>query len=249
MNNLKIHAVKDKKEKIYKKKGILPDLPFRLLAVGKSYLAGKTNFITNLLLKDEFYKNDFNGEYIYIISPSISTDNKLKTIIRQFDIPDSNLFDDYDPQILEELYDFIKDDYNEKLNDNEKIPYYLIYFDDISFSGKLKGSQSKIFNKFFCNSRHFNASIISTTQKLSDISTTARENCSCAILFNLATKKEMELMELSFNHLQTKKAFINMYLDNTKEKHSFIIVNYSNDYNKMYLNKDFKPIDTNKFLK
>lgn len=245
----RIHRVRDSKEKIYTKKNLIFDLPMRGLICGKSYLAGKTNFITNLLLKPEFYLKDFDGEYMYIISPSASNDNKIKAIIKNKDIPSSNIFTEYDPENLEMLYEFIQDDYKEKLEDKEKIPNYLVYFDDVSFSGKLKGKQARIIKKFAMNSRHFNCSLLCTSQKLSDIDSGIRENLTFAVLFNMATKRELDLMETTFNHLSSKKQFYDMYLDNTKTKHSFIICNYSNDYNEMYLDKDFKPIDTDKYKK
>jgi len=90
--NLKILKVIDKNEKHYTEKGLLWDLPMRLLVVGKSHLPGKTNFVVNLLLQDDFYRSNFHGGDMFIVSGSINNDAKLKTLIKSMDIPDSNLF-------------------------------------------------------------------------------------------------------------------------------------------------------------
>ena len=52
--NLKILKVIDKNEKHYTDKGLLWDLPMRLLVVGKSHLSGKT-----ILLLIYYYKMIF----------------------------------------------------------------------------------------------------------------------------------------------------------------------------------------------
>ena len=38
-----------------------------------------------------------------------------------------------------------------------------------------------------------------------------------------------------------------MFRDNVKEKRDFIVVNYSNKKDEMYLDKNFNPIDTSKY--
>ena len=74
--SIEIFKVRDKSEKNYISKGDMFDLPMRLLIVGKSFLSGKTNLLTNLLLQDDqrLYKDNFKGENIYIFSASLNTD-------------------------------------------------------------------------------------------------------------------------------------------------------------------------------
>lgn len=254
MTDNKIHKyqilkVKDKKDNFYKNKGLLPNLPFRTIISGRSHVCGKSNLALNLMLLPEFYNDDFIGDNIFIISDNL-TDNKIKILKRQKDIPNVNILN-YDSEKLEALYEYLEDEYNNSINDKKNPPNILIYLDDVGYSGKMKttSKESKIINKIFCNSRHINVSVLMCIQSIMQLSSTARKNCSCAILMNLATKQEMESMERSYNHLPTKQQFINMYLDNTKEKHSFLSVVYDNDYDKMYLDKYFEPIDVNKYSK
>ena len=58
----KILKMKDRGEKHYTAKDRIFDLPFKLIIIGRSQLAGKTNLLGNLLLRKEYYLNDFKGE-------------------------------------------------------------------------------------------------------------------------------------------------------------------------------------------
>src|SRR6056300_242037 len=99
-----IHRVNDPKEKMIIKKKDIFNIPHKLLLVGKSFVAGKGTFFTNMLLKPEFYRNDFNdGEYIFIMSPSCKVDTKFKYIINELNIPDENVFTEWDDDALEAI--------------------------------------------------------------------------------------------------------------------------------------------------
>ena len=77
------------------KKGMIFDLPMRVALCGASGM-GKTSILGSLCLLNSFYSKDFKGKDIYIISPSLPTDFKLKTIIKEKDIPEENLYLDFD---------------------------------------------------------------------------------------------------------------------------------------------------------
>lgn len=241
-NNLSIYKVKDSGEKYYTSKPRIFDLPMRLCIVGKSQLSGKSNLLTNLILRDEFYGNDFNGDNIFLVSPSIKNDDKLKKVIKVKDIPEQNLFLDYDEEVINELYNMLQDEYEESVSNGEKPANKLIIFDDMSFNGDLKKKTNGIINKIFSNGRHINLSIIVTAQKYSDILTAARENCSGCILFN-CSNKQLELIEADHNYLGNKKQFMNMFRKVMGEKHSFLVVNYTNPKEERYLDKNFDIIE------
>lgn len=231
--------MKDKNEKHRISMKPLFDIPFRILVIGKSQMSGKTNFIGNLLLRDNFYKKFFDGDNIYIISPSARKDDKWKTIIEQLDIPSQNIFKQYNEMELSDLYNDISDDFQERINDNLKPENVLIIFDDISYKGDLKKYQNGVISEIFCNGRHLQISTIVTAQKYSDILTTARENCTGAILFD-CSDKQLDLIIEDHNRLGNKNIFSKMFRECTKKKHSFFVVNYTND--NLYLDKNFKPI-------
>lgn len=114
MSDIKIFKMKDKNEGFHRKKGKLFDLPMKLLIVGKSQLSGKSNLIGNLLLQEDkrLYRNEFLGDDIYIVSPSAKTDNKIRTLIEELDVPGGNVFEDYNEMELDTLYEVLKDEFN-----------------------------------------------------------------------------------------------------------------------------------------
>lgn len=240
--DLQIFKVKDGADEYYTKKDIIFDVPFRLLIVGKSQLSGKSNIVINLLLRDEFYNKDFHGENIYIVSPSINSDAKLKKLVEVKDIPHENLFDAYDEDVLKKLYEMLEKDYNEAVAQKETPKNTLILFDDMSYNGDLKSKNHGIINKIFSNGRHILLSIITTAQKYTDLLTSSRENCNGAIFFN-CSNKQLDLIEADHNYIGNKKEFTNMFREALKEKHSFFVVNYTNPREERYQDKNFDVIE------
>lgn len=245
MSKLQMYKVKDKAESYYTKKDKLFDLPMRLNIIGKSQFSGKSNTIINLLLRDEFYNKDFNGEDIFIVSPSVKNDDKLKKLIEVKDIPGENIFESFDEELLKGVYELLEEDYNESVENNDRPSNKLIIFDDISFKGDLKKSKG-IVPILFCNGRHLNISTIMTSQKYTDISTTARENMTAGIIYS-CSDRQLESVMFDHNRLGNKKQFKKMFRDITNQPYSFMVINYTNPFDELYLNKDFQKIDYNKY--
>lgn len=241
MPKLEIYKVKDKNESHYINKKNIFNLPFRLLIIGKSQRSGKSNYLVNLLLRPEFYLNDFDGDNIFIISPSIQSDLKLKTLSQQKDIPDDNLFEKYNETDIEAIYEFVEDDFNDAVRNKEKPKQSLIIFDDMSFSGELKKKKNGILSKIFSNGRHINLSCIVTAQRYSDILPAARSNASGVILFSI-NDAELELVSKDHSYI-TMKTFKTLFRQNTKLKHDTFIINYDNELEELYLNKNYEKIE------
>lgn len=237
----KILRVKDKADNFIIRHEILPDTPFRILCIGKSMLSGKSNLITNLILRDEFYSKFFKGENIYIVSPSLESDEKLKILINVKEIPPENLFNEYDEDVLKELYKMIEEDYKEDIDNKKKPANSLIIFDDMSYNGDLKKKRFGIINKIFSNGRHINLSVIVTAQKYSDVLTSARENMSGGFFFNMSDN-QLDQVEKDHNYNMTKKEFYRMFRDNVKERHDFILIDYTKKNNERYINSNFEVI-------
>ena len=124
---IQILKLKDNTDKFTMKKNKTFDIPFRLLIVGKTGM-GKSNILASMLLQDnkEFYRNDFEGDRIFIFTGSPS-DNKLKIIRKELDIPDENVFKGYDEEAIEVIYDMMVEEYNEAIE--EKYPDKNIFYD------------------------------------------------------------------------------------------------------------------------
>lgn len=238
---IQILKLKDNTDSFVKRKNKTFDLPMRVLLTGKTGM-GKTNILSNFLLNDnkEFYRKDFDPENIFIFSNSLDGDNKLKIIIRELDIPEENLFKKYDEEVVEVIYDMLMENYNESIEEGEKPKHSLMIFDDVSFDGSLKGKEKESqMNRIYMNGRKFLISSLATAQKYSSFGTGLRENAS-GLLLGKSSNKQLDLIEQDHNYLKNKKDFRDMYLDNTKDKHDFLVINYSKP--ELYFSKDFEPI-------
>ena len=238
--NYKILKVRDKNDSYYTPIERLFDLPMRLLINGKSQLSGKTTIILNLLLNPVFgYDKLFDGDDIYIVSNN-KLDNKLALMADKLDIPEGNRFE-YDEDYLEILYDDMEESFMEETMEGGKPQNRLVIFDDCGYSGSLKNKQAGIISKMICNGRHLNLSQIYTSQRFSQVSTTLRTNLTGAILFN-TSMKELELITEDMNYMSNKKEFIKTFRETTKEPRQFMVVNFSNKPEDMYMNSEFEPI-------
>ena len=238
MNDYTILKVNDKTDSYYTQKKDIFDLPFRLLIIGKSFLSGKSTVILNLLLREKFFKNDFKGENIFIVSNN-AMDNKMRILKTEKDV-DSHNFMEFSEANLEAVYEEVEERALEAIGEGKKPPNSLIVIDDVAFSGGLKESERKgTLSRIFCNGRHINLSIIVTAQKYSQLSTTMRSNCSGAILFS-NSQHEVEAMSMDMNYLEKKRDFMKMFRDTTKGRNKFLVVNFSED--SIYQNSNFEPI-------
>jgi hypothetical protein len=241
MSKFSMYKVKDHAESYYVKKPIIFDLPLRVAIVGASQRSGKSNAIVNLICRDEFYNQDIKGENIFIVSPSISNDEKLQKLIEVKDVPECNLFTEYDEECLDELYKMLTEDYEQAVENKEKPEQKLIIFDDISYKGDLKKKQHGVVSKLFCNGRHILVSTIVCSQKYTDLPTVLRENLNGCILFS-CSNKQLDLIEQDHNYLNNKKLFNDMFRRATDEKHSFFVINYTNDKEERYQDAHFNII-------
>ena len=227
----------------------LPDLPFRMLIIGKSWCAGKTNTLVNLLLRPmdehdyvgmQYYRHDFKGANIYIFSPSAKVDHKLKKLIEYKEIPAENIFHEYSEGALEHVYSKIQSQYDESMANDENPEHSLVVLDDCSYDGSLKNRVNGAITKLFCNGRHYLISTILTAQKYSDVLTTCRENYTCMILFECSDKQ----LDLIYDDvgMSNKVEFKKMFRAATKEPHSFMVVNAKCPPEGRYQDMSFKPL-------
>ncbi|MAN61069.1 MAG: hypothetical protein CMI60_03885 [Parvibaculum sp.] len=242
-----ILKVIDKSDNYGKKKDLLFDIPFRVLITARSQ-QGKTTLITNFLLNPNFYLNDFDKNDIWIISPSITNDEKLKVIIEEKDIDESHLMTDYNEDVVKELYDMLEEEYEQAVADNIKPKNKLIIMDDLGFSGALRNKRMGQISRIACNGRHINLSLFVCVQQYSQASPTLRSNINGLIVFD-TSKKNLDAVAEENNYLKKDADFVKMFRDNVKDKRDFMVINYTNPKRTMYLNKDFEPIDINKYLK
>ena len=238
---IEIHKVKDNAEKYYTKKRQLFDLPLKLAVIGASQRSGKTNWIINALGKDNMYSKDFKPENIYIFSPSLKS-NKWVRFIKAKEIPEENLFGSLDEQELSVIYDDIKEQYNEAVSDNKRPPNVVIIFDDLGFGGSLRGkSKHGILDALVLNGRHYNLSTFFLVQSYKQLAPDVRGNLSGLVVFNLSTR-ELDQIVYEHNYLENSRDFMKLFRRTTKVKHSYFVINYSNDTQDIYMDSNFRPV-------
>lgn len=239
---VKILKAIDKNESYDIDKGLLPNLSFRMILNARSG-QGKTNFILNLLCRKELYKNNFDE--IFLFSPSINNDYKLRVLCDECDIDESHIFKDYDEEELGVVLEHITEEYEEAIANNEKPKHTLIILDDLMSKLKSNGQNNNIQDAFI-RGRHIGLSIIITTQFFTKVLPSCRANCNCLVAFS-CSDKQLEAIADEHSYMDRKK-FKKMFREATNNNnHDFFIVNYSNKPEERYLNKDFQVIDISKY--
>lgn len=233
----KILRVKDSADGFHKKMPVF-DLPMRILLNSKSqHGIAKTTIMLNLLLNPEFgYDKIFEGKNIYIVSDN-SQDEKLKLLARYKDIPEQNIMK-FDEAALMNLYDEIEENFEEDKIDGE-IQHRIILMDDCGYSGKMK-KQFGVVAKLASNCRHIACSLIVSSQRLNMTPPTLRAQVTGAC-FGACSMAELEMISESFNYLNSKKQFINLYRKHTKEPRSFLCINFTGN-DGIYYDREFKSI-------
>lgn len=236
-----ILRVKDSLDKLSVNKGLLFSLPMRLCIIAKSGL-GKSNLLVNLICRDMYYKKNFSGDNIFIISVSLQTDDKLKALVNIKNVPDENLFHEYNEEDINTLYSYLEDLYK----NGDKSPK-LIIFDDCAFQGDMRGdNKNSALNRLYLNGRHINVSTIIISQSYFLVGKNIRLNANGYILFSRLPEKEIKQICDEHNYLDDKRDFLNLYKKATGEKkNNFFVINYTNDNDKIYQDSNFKPMKVN----
>jgi hypothetical protein len=99
----------------------------------------------------------------------------------------------------------------------------------------LLGSNQSFFSSLCSRYRHYNMSIVITTQDFKRIPQTARYNCSTYCLFKSHNQKEIEKLDDELGGMFPK--FLDLYKEATSEKFSFL-------YLDMEKARAFKRFDT-----
>jgi hypothetical protein len=235
--------MKDKTDKYAMIKEKISNLPFRTLVIGKTG-SGKSGILGNLLLRKEFYRDDFSPDNIYIFSGS-KGDKKVETIMTELDISETQLFLSFDEEMMRVIYDISVNEYNEDVSNGVKPKNVLFVFDDLSYTNRMnKPTKDSILEKIFSNGRKYLISTITISQKLSSLSTNCREQCSSLILFQ-SSNKQLELLDNDMRYGMTKKSFMKMVQEHTKNRFSFIVFMFDKPF--IYHDDNFNPIDISKY--
>lgn len=241
-----IMVMKDKTNRS-KIKHDLFDLPCRMCICGKSG-TGKTSLLSLLIIdpNNEFYRGRWAPEDIFLFSGSYKTDNKIQKMVEHLSIPEENVFEQYDNEVLKVIYSQIESRVKEALDDNKKIPHSLIILDDLTYSKEIKQDRNdNQLNRIFSNGRKNCISCIVIQQTFLSLLPSVRENANAFILYN-CSNRELEAIETQNNYLGSKRQFMKMFRSVVQERHDFLAISYSRPFKTMYMDKNFETIDVDK---
>lgn len=216
--DLKILQVKKKykMDEYPKIKHPLPKPPFCLALVAPTK-SGKSNLIVNLL-KNPYFGYDEIFDEIYYISPTVNIDDTLKSISEDDDI--IKIDDEDDLKYLDDILNDIVKSQKSKPKEERK-PVLIVLDDCLDYLKK-----SKRLDSLPSYSRHYNISIIITTQVYNALPTKLRKNASSYLIARIYNNKDLQNIEeeigANFNDFKIN------YDKATNGKYSFLYVDNRN---------------------
>ena len=229
--DMKIYAVKPTLTTMPLKRPIHPSLPRPptswMFICGSGM--GKSNLITNLIFRKEYYADIFNN--IIYISPTVERDNSSQPFLHESmeDIVSIRS----DPQNMDSiLQGFIENiDQNFSTTDDDKPdpPVSLVIADDIS--GFLKKTSSVV--HLISRNRHYWTTMFISNQTLKDIPRVIRTLVKCVVFSRCTNDIEIAciLDEYAGNFIGGRDMMMQVWNDATKTKYNFLMINMADESN------------------
>lgn len=175
--------------------------------------SGKSYLIVQMLMNENLYLQQYDK--IFIFSPSLDDVND-GNLFDLLGLPKAQLFSKFDEKVIGRLMKYKKRRPQEQ---------WLIVMDDMI--GQKEFKNSELCRILAYNGRHLNISFWITSQKANAGSTAIRSNADQCIFFAPRSRNEIEALYLdsAINGI-TKKQFIKLLTDATREKYSFLMINY-----------------------
>ena len=180
-----------------------------LISIVGSTASGKTTLINNLLLNKNMWGGDnCKGAFdeVYIFSPSIHLDDSCRFLREHF-----ITFDMYSDEKLQEILD------EQMTYEKKKMPKVMIVIDD---SVGMIHSNSTL-NHFLSRYRHWNTSVILSTQAFRALAPIARTNTTHSMIFAVPNENEFNKLDDEFGGIYGGQ-FRKLYEEATNEKFHFL---------------------------
>lgn len=205
----------------YKKKDLNLQLPAPLLFVG-STKTGKSYLLKSILLK---YVNFFN--YGLVISPTEKFNNQYDYIDNKF------IHYKYSDQLIISLINK-QEEFIElaKKNKKMKIPECFLILDDCLGEVNMR-SQNNMIDILFSKGRHYHITLFLTTQKITYVSPTIRENAKYVFITKVTKSSYEKLYELS-DDFSNYKEFA-AYLDKQCVDYRVVFFDHMDAYAKSHV--------------
>ena len=206
----KIYPVKDPpKEKPRKiTHPNLPELPCIMTLVMPTK-SGKSTILSNLLLRDEFFKGAMDN--VTIMSNTVEQDVTSRFLRKACDC-----YTGYDDTILAGIVE------QQKQFDDEERPFIGLVFDDILGSVK----RNSYLNHLVTRSRHFGVGLLAVSvQSFKAVGPTIRNNTNAFICGNLQNMSELEKISQEFSGMfGGDEKFRKIYHKATEQRYDFLFL-------------------------
>ena len=186
--------------------------------------SGKSNLISNLILRDEYFKDLFpNG--VYIVSPTILQDLTSAHLRQYADFVET----EYSESLIKEIMENIMGG-TDPLDQDEERGMSCVILDDIL--GLIKQVNS-VCNRLASTCRHLRSVVFFSLQAVKGLPATIRSNLSMTLVFYQPSKKQFNDVVELHSLLGGEENFIRCYDDATSVKYGYLIC----DWRKMTMHK------------
>lgn len=211
----------------------IPPLGSSVIMSGKSG-CGKSTLLANLLLDERFYgpsdaKPKGWFDKVFLFSPTANGDDVQKSL----GVDKKYVFTDLSEAA--ELLDVILDTQQQKLDKAEgahTVPQYAIIFDDII--GDTKFMNEKAFTRCFYQVRHVNCTTFICTQHFRKVPKVCRLQANFVFFFQGSAAEVEIITEEYAPPMYTKKEFMQLVNDATKERYTFLTINNKLGWDKRF---------------
>ena len=210
----------------------LPELPCILTIIAPTK-SGKTNLLSNLLLREDFYKDVHDN--VTIMSNSIESDVTGRYLKQACDC-----YTGYSDEVLGGLIT------QQKTFSEEDRPFIGLVFDDILGSVK----RNSYLNALVTRSRHFGVGLLAiSVQSFKSLGPVIRNNANAFICLNLQNMSELDKISQEMSGMfGGDEKFRKIYHKATEQRYDFLYLDLQSNPSRAFRNFEEQLADGDKLL-
>jgi len=210
----------------------LPELP-TIMTLVMPTKSGKSTILSNLLLREDFYKGVFDN--VTIMSNTIQQDKTSRFLRKACDC-----YTGYDDNVLAGIIE------QQKSFDDEERPFVGMIFDDILGSVK----RSSYLNHLVTRARHYGVGLLAiSVQSFKAVGPTIRNNCNSFICGNLQNMSELDKISQEYSGMFSgDEQFRKIYAEATKERYDFLYLDLQSNPARAFRNFETQLAEGDKLM-